>query len=170
MTSPRLLIALLVPLLGLLAAGLWPAWQLRDGRSWTVPIEGFDPRDLLRGHYITVRYLAQADNGCTDQPCVLCLLGDPQAPTVLLTPTPGAFCVSVARPVAQHDGLVIGGGFASGRMWVAESHALALESRLRRAPASMRLVVRISRDGTLTPLDMLVDGEPYQRLTPEQVK
>ncbi|WP_373491259.1 GDYXXLXY domain-containing protein [Parasphingorhabdus sp.] len=49
-------IALLLPLLGL---GL--IWWLTDsdsdqGTEWDVPIAGYDPRDLLRGHYVQFRY------------------------------------------------------------------------------------------------------------------
>ena len=44
------LAAAVLPLLGL--AGLWGMSDhtFRQGTEWEVPIDGFDPRDFLRGH------------------------------------------------------------------------------------------------------------------------
>ena len=50
------LLALALPLVGL--AGMWAStenWH-RQGTDWLVPVEGYDPRDLLRGHYVEFRY------------------------------------------------------------------------------------------------------------------
>ena len=48
--------ALALPLLGL--GGMWlQADRLsRQGTEWDVPIRGYDPRDLLQGHYVQFQY------------------------------------------------------------------------------------------------------------------
>ena len=52
MTRAARLIAAILPVAGL--AGLWAisANTYRQGTEWEVPIQGYDPRDLLRGHYV----------------------------------------------------------------------------------------------------------------------
>ena len=90
----RAFFLLLLPVAGL--AALW--WQSEDlsrqGTDWEVPIQGSDPRDLLRGHYVEFRYDwpirsedadvdadgAQATEGAfRPMPQInhLCLIGDP---------------------------------------------------------------------------------------------
>ncbi|MEO0699811.1 MAG: GDYXXLXY domain-containing protein, partial [Pseudomonadota bacterium] len=55
-TALRALFLVALPFAGL--AALW--WQSdtlsRQGTDWEVEIEGYDPRDLLRGHYVEFQY------------------------------------------------------------------------------------------------------------------
>ena len=48
--------ALLLPLIGLGLIWLQTERESHEGSEWDVPIEGYDPRDLLRGHYVQFRY------------------------------------------------------------------------------------------------------------------
>ncbi|WP_416462340.1 GDYXXLXY domain-containing protein [Sphingomonas sp. VDB2] len=48
--------ALLLPLAALLASWAMIHRQAQQGEDWLIPIEGYDPRDLLRGHYVRYRY------------------------------------------------------------------------------------------------------------------
>ena len=46
------------------------------GTLWRVPVTGYDPRDLLRGHYLTYRYdwnWESESRSCANRKCVLCL-------------------------------------------------------------------------------------------------
>jgi len=49
-------LALLLPLVGLGLIWLATEQESREGTEWDVPIAGYDPRDLLRGHYVQFRY------------------------------------------------------------------------------------------------------------------
>lgn len=51
-----LYLSLLIPLIGLGYLLGESELALRRGASYTVPVTGFDPRDLLKGHYITYRF------------------------------------------------------------------------------------------------------------------
>jgi hypothetical protein len=48
-----------------------------SGNEWRIPVTGYDPRDLLRGHYLTFRYDWNWDDrmnvACSGQSCALCL-------------------------------------------------------------------------------------------------
>ncbi len=49
-------LALLLPLIGLALIWLQAERVSHQGSEWDVPIAGYDPRDLLRGHYVQFRY------------------------------------------------------------------------------------------------------------------
>lgn len=76
MRKPLLLLALLLP--SLWFTGSWAVQQraIGSGSNWTIPVEGTDPRDLLRGHYIRFRYAWEVRGGdapCSSDACSLCL-------------------------------------------------------------------------------------------------
>ena len=54
--AARIAAILVVPLAGL--AALWAQSETlsREGTDWEVPVQGYDPRDLLRGHYVEFQY------------------------------------------------------------------------------------------------------------------
>ena len=53
MTRIRLLFfALLLPVLLLASVAGWKSWVVAAGNRVILPIQGFDPRDLLSGHYL----------------------------------------------------------------------------------------------------------------------
>ena len=52
----RLLASCALPVLGLLFLVLRAQWIVTTGTLWRLPIEGYDPRDLLSGHYLTFRF------------------------------------------------------------------------------------------------------------------
>jgi GDYXXLXY protein len=54
-----------------------------SGTEYRFAIEGFDPRDPLRGHYMIFRYVwPEPKPKCTIGDCALCVSGDPVKPTV----------------------------------------------------------------------------------------
>ena len=48
--------ALALPLIALCASWGFTHYKAQQGTIWAVPISGYDPRDLLRGHYVVYRY------------------------------------------------------------------------------------------------------------------
>ena len=51
-----------------------------SGTLWRVPVTGYDPRDLLRGHYLTFRYdwnwNEQKNTACSGSECAVCFPED----------------------------------------------------------------------------------------------
>lgn len=50
------MLAVLVPVLGLAVLVGRAEYAVRGGPVWTIPIEGYDPRDLLHGQYLRYQY------------------------------------------------------------------------------------------------------------------
>ena len=81
MNQRLLLVAVIFPILGLLALIGRAELNLRDGRTWELPISGYDPRDLLSGHYLRYQYRLEWLQGAStcgngediDPACCLCL-------------------------------------------------------------------------------------------------
>lgn len=70
------ILSLLFPIVVLLGfVGLHTVNQ-KTGTLWVIDIEGYDPRDLLRGHFLRFRYSWNWDDGqnaCYGNECYLCL-------------------------------------------------------------------------------------------------
>lgn len=78
------LLALAIPFLAML---LMIGTNIRhlDHEEFRFGIEGSDPRDILRGHYMVFNYIwpEAAANSCVDgQPCCACLSGEGANPSV----------------------------------------------------------------------------------------
>ena len=71
--TPQLWLALLLPIVAfaglVVRAELWRA----SGPVFHVAIAGYDPRDLLQGHYLRYRLQWPADGACDGATCCLCL-------------------------------------------------------------------------------------------------
>jgi|GEM_PF-365801 len=60
MNNRRKIIALIVLLLPFVVLGLWTAqlvYSFSSGKNYHVIVEGYDPRDLLHGKYLNLRYV-----------------------------------------------------------------------------------------------------------------
>uniref|UniRef100_UPI0035B2B6BC GDYXXLXY domain-containing protein n=1 Tax=Sandaracinobacter sp. TaxID=2487581 RepID=UPI0035B2B6BC len=91
---PLLLAALALPALWL-AAGIWQNERaLSAAPEWRIPIEGYDPRDPLRGRYIQFAYAWQLSGDaalCTDPAqCRLCLANAGGTVVATIAPAPPA--------------------------------------------------------------------------------
>jgi uncharacterized membrane-anchored protein len=76
--------AVLLPVLGFGAIWATTHFDAQKGVEWDVPVTGYDPRDLLRGHYVTFQYewpgQTQEAQNRWNGPDILCLTG--KAPVV----------------------------------------------------------------------------------------
>lgn len=63
-------------------------WNKNNGVEYVIPITGYDPRDMLRGHYLTFRYdwnwrvKAPQKYSCYKEDCGVCLDSNGDAQTV----------------------------------------------------------------------------------------
>lgn len=146
--------ALALPLLGL--GGMWLQADRvsREGTEWDVPIRGYDPRDLLQGHYVQFQYDWPASD-LSDPERVygynaLCLTGT--APTIA--------SVRIKRDDEGCTPFVREGDAFNGRLYASQSQALRLEKDLR-DPAKQGVVrIRLRPDGHITPLGISFRPRP----------
>lgn len=155
------LAALALPLAGL--AGLWfqSDTHYRTGTEWEVPIEGYDPRDVLRGHYVEFTYdwpgLAQSDI----IPATLCLEGD--APVIARVTTDSE--QGCAHPLRASDGGVYGwDALWRGRLYLDQYKAAMIDAQLRDRDQRGIVTIRQREDGSFTPISIR-----FRPLTPEEI-
>ncbi len=161
-------IAVLIPLLGLLALIGRAEYAVRHGPTWVIAIEGYDPRDLLHGHYLRYRYAFsfQGEDTCgtpssLDPACCLCLTrtsADGRNPAVRQV-----WC-SEADDVC--DGVLrVEDVQPQQRYYVPEDRALELEEALRTRGAALELT--IGPDGRPAVRDLLLEGRPWREVLGE---
>lgn len=166
------LLALALPLVGL--AGMWASterWH-RQGTDWLVPVEGYDPRDLLRGHYVQFRYAwpgaeapdfaAEAAAGAADYPFGGCLEGEaPRLDRVrrLASEAEREACPAYLAP--DLFGMFGGPDLPrEGRLYVPQTAGGRLEEQLRSPERQGMIRVRLRSDGTVTPLELTFAPRP----------
>ena len=171
-------LALLFPLFGLGLIWLLTERQSDQGTEWDVPIAGYDPRDLLRGHYVQFRY---------DWPMVrendipawsgsrsnLCIIGSsPRIERVEMQdpfrPVPEAStlncdAVAKANPWSEEgdDGLL------RDRIYVPQQAARDYQARLADPELQGIVRIRINNSGYITPLSLAFRPRPAVNGDPE---
>lgn len=164
-------VSLALPLVGL--AGLW-GWsdrQSRQGTDWDIPVQGYDPRDLLRGHYVQFRYdWPGLETGRDDERIAwdgafdLCLQG--RAPALArasiypprveaataASDLPAPECPQRARAEAPLPGQPT--GTEGGRLYIPQADADRLNAQLADPGLQGVVRVRLRPDGHLTPLEL----------------
>ncbi|HPE59141.1 MAG: GDYXXLXY domain-containing protein [Thiothrix sp.] len=154
-----LLAAILLPI-ALLTGEAWTSHGKKyHGETLVLPIQGFDPRDLLKGHYLQFRidYGLKSDTGCpaSDISASLCL-----APEVRVYPEdelPPA-CQRFIR--GNCDGSE---RFLTGleRFYIPETDAKELENLIRQ-PDTGELVISLNPQGEARIRDLLINGRPWR--------
>lgn len=179
-TALRALFLLIIPLAGL--ALLWAQSEdlSQQGTDWEVPVMGYDPRDLLRGHYVEFRYdwpiradqesegenSARGALGSTGRVDHLCLIGDPPVISEALAfdgPRDPLF-EQCEHKLSVQPGSVYGyDSLFQGRLYVGQDRALELEKGLRERGQRGIVTFRQREDGVITPLSIR-----FRPLTPEE--
>lgn len=161
------LFALALPLLGLAATWAWTHVRAQQGTEWDVPVMGYDPRDLLRGHYIVYRYDWPGLDPKADlySASELCLMGT--APRILRTevgPLDGGPCANRVAAFDQGSSAARGNGLDGGILYVPQTEASRLERQLA-DPAQQGMVrIRVRSDGHITPLRITFRPRPVAPL------
>lgn len=168
MTRAARLAAFALPLAGLAALWGWSDQLSRQGTDWLVPIAGYDPRDLLRGHYVQFSYdwpgLSDeviAGEGVAE----LCLHGAAPRLESVSRPAPGSSCEHVAR--AADAGGYYPTGLSVGRVYIPQTRSNELTRKLTDPDLRGFVVLRQRQDGTITPRELrfrpLTAGERQAR-------
>lgn len=155
----RLVAALLFPIV-VLAANTWMYQQQRtSGETFKFPIEGFDPRDLLSGHYLfyKVDYNIPNGNGCptSDISAILCI-----RPERRVYPIDE---LSNHCEVFLHGTCDASSTFNAGleRFYIPQEYALQLEEQIRNKQGEIE--VSIDKRGNAAILDLLISGQPWKK-------
>lgn len=159
------LLAVLVPLAGL--AGLWVLSDqtFKQGTEWEVPIQGYDPRDILRGHYVEFSYDWPGVEEFRDvPPQLLCLEGTaPQLTQVIAYPDASA-AGPCAHPVrADATGVYGWEGLTRGRLYLDQDRAMAMQQELQDRDQRGIVTIRQREDGSFTAIAIR-----FRPLTPEE--
>lgn len=147
-----LALALALPLVGLAASWAATHRAAQQGTEWDVPIAGYDPRDLLRGHYVIYTYDwpgFEAGGAELASEQALCLEGQPPKLARAYLPS-GEPCEHVVRASGGWNDPE--GGLASGRLYVSQDRAATLQRRLADRTLQGMVRVRVHQNGRLTPL------------------
>lgn len=155
MRKPLLAAALLLPLAWLATGIALQQRALADAREWRIPVEGYDPRDPLRGQYVrfTLGWRLVGDPAPCDTAagCRLCL-SEAGGTVTAAVAAPGTQCPHALDPASS--GLQLRPAFQVGegprfesRIFVSEASAPRLEAQLREGP--MQLVAALAPDGRL---------------------
>jgi uncharacterized membrane-anchored protein len=162
MHAKLLVAAVALPLVAITAGVVRAELHLSHSKEWEFRVAGYDPRDLLEGHYIRLSVALDeglqrtACSGDQGDSCCLCLtsLGEHTPPRV-----ERATC-AVAK--AECDGAVREQDLrAIDRYYVPESRAEELTRRFQQAARQQtaRLVVAVDAQGIPQVKALVVDGE-----------
>lgn len=154
------LAAFALPVIGLGALWGMSEYESRQGTFWEVPVAGYDPRDLLRGHYVEFTYdwagleegleRGLADRGHPNRICI----------------SQGADGLTKARRVegefgdcaypAEADASSVYGGrsLMRGRLYVGQDRAQELERTMRDRDMRAIVKIRLGENRRITPLDI----------------
>ncbi len=148
------ILALLIPILIVIGAIGKSEYQLANGETWRFKISGYDPRDLLRGHYVTyqVEFDWEKDKGiCKNKKkCCLCFKRkkDPLASVKVSK-------MSCSKAIDRCDGLMQEKFLPELRKYfIPEDKGKALEKAIRKKNAE--ILLELSKDGRPIVRDLLV--------------
>ncbi|HTV20732.1 MAG TPA: GDYXXLXY domain-containing protein [Polyangiaceae bacterium] len=165
-------LAVVLPMLGLLVLVARAEVLLRSGQSFRIAIKGYDPRDLLHGHYLQYSFDFEWRGASTcggvsgtvpmglDARCCVCLTSDVDSNTL-----------AEARQVAcdqvnSCDGWLEAASLAPPlRYFVPERQAAELEEALRGRGAS--LSVTCGPGGVPAIGELYLDGRPWREMMDE---
>jgi GDYXXLXY protein len=157
-------IMLAFPLIGLGASWAMTHHVANQGVIWNVPIKGYDPRDLLRGHYIQYRYdwPGMPETSEFYNATALCLKG--QAPDIMsVSPLNEFGAARLTKPGAQCDAVVRPNRFARrevqglsrGIIYIPQAQADAFQKNLNDVKIQTYVRLRIRDDGAMRPLELM---------------
>ncbi len=171
-----LLIGVVIPVLGVVALIARAEVKTRMGETFRVGITGYDPRDLLHGHYLQYRYDWdwQGEHGCgggegietaafdrslADAECCVCLTRRGSPPAI-----PSARRVA-CQAVEECDAWLSGAEVAPPRrFFIPEEKASQLEAAFQKHRAQVDLTVRASGQASVG--ELYLENRPWREVVP----
>ena len=170
MKNKSVFIAVSLPFIVLCLLIMRAEYHIQSGEQWSFELQGYDPRDLLRGHYLrlNVSYdIDQNKNTCASgKDCCLCLTKtNALAPKVHLT------ACSTAK--TQCDGFMLSSQRSSlSRYYIPETDARRAEKILVEARTKRTAYLHVSINGKGEPAitDLTVDNKSLNDLLKQPVQ
>lgn len=164
MKNKLVLCAISIPFILLCLLIVRAEYHIRNAEQWTFEVTGYDPRDLLRGHYLQFRLDYDWDttqNSCSDQKkCCLCLTKtDSKIPKVHKT--------SCETAKTQCDGFMLSKHQNSlNRFYISENEARRAEKLLQQARSENNAFLKVSINAKGEPkiADLLIGDQPINEL------
>jgi hypothetical protein len=143
-----------------------------QGQDWLIPIKGYDPRDLLRGHFIQYRYDWPIDEPPSKRQTEPALIFNPSYSNGLCIEgvAPNITRVRVnsgapqpAGPANEHCAIIVRAtlgsrrdvrGLESGIIFTSQARALTLSRQLADPKQQGLIHVKIRPDGVIRPVDI----------------
>lgn len=157
-----LIVTLVLPMIALVGTAYLKNMQRTSGMEVTLPIEGFDPRDLLSGHYLTYSIAYGVGSVCESGDGGYASYSGKSA--VCLKPTLGFY---PADSLPSDCTLLIRGECDAGRFnagierfYMPEAYASSLDNKVREKQGS--IVLSVDTDGNAVLKDLLIDGKPWK--------
>jgi uncharacterized membrane-anchored protein len=150
------IIACAVMLFVLFGWTLFHAVSSNVGEIVEIKVSGYDPRDLISGHYLTynVNYDNFKPSACRNfyhgSAVYLCL------ERAKLSASKPAGCLAIKGNCKGHGANIFTAGIE--RFYVPETYAQSLDAALRGGKHEAKIKVLITRGGTAYVKDMLFDG------------
>jgi uncharacterized membrane-anchored protein len=154
---------LLIPVAGLAAIWANTHRESKLGTDWDVPVRGYDPRDLLRGHYIEYEYDWPKLDGEIYGGETLCIAGKaPQISGVTILPYGDKDKEAVCGQIVRADSWSEEQGYSTrrDRLYIPQTKGVPLEVKLRDPNLQGIVRVRIRKDGIITPLSISFRPNP----------
>jgi hypothetical protein len=148
------IVAVVLPVAGVFALIGRAQIKQRSGQEFRLPISGYDPRDLLRGHYLTYRidWNPSGDGCAVGDACCYCLTRDAgRTPVSRVACEHRDACAATISDAAAEE---------LRRYYVPEAEAEALQAAVRGRRGE--LVIGVDARGRVAVRDLWIDGRPWR--------
>lgn len=158
-TKRALIFTLIFPIVALIILTGYKHYIISNGVEVTLPISGYDPRDLLSGHYLIYQVDYGVEGICSSKSLI-------QTGYVCLEPKMFSYnfpqdCNKLITGICQY-----GGRFVAGieKFYIPEGKAKFLEQQVLSKSAS--IVLSITSSGHAQVKDLLINGISWKKLIP----
>jgi uncharacterized membrane-anchored protein len=148
-----LLVTLMIPILALLALTLFKSSNFFMGHEVELPIVGYDPRDLLSGHYLVYRVDYGVANLCATPDEVLGFVCLDNRTFTHYNPDG---CSLFIKGTCKHRRFEAG----IDRFYIPEEKAAMLDQMVRGKQAS--IVISVTGSGYAQVKNLLLNGKPWE--------
>lgn len=154
----QVLLILLIPFVAMLLLSFWKSYRFNVGNTIELKVEGFDPRDLLRGHYVTYQVRYGVDNLCYNKNASFRAAGFICFDTKQFSYQRFRSCTNMLKGICQR------GRFSAGieKFYIPQEHATALDKHLREKRGSIQ--ISLTADGKAMVKELLIDGRAWQEV------
>lgn len=148
----KLIIAIAFPIIVLFGFMLYKQSIIKNGQQVDLEITGFDPRDLLSGHYLIYKIDYKAENTC-----------QPHHNAICLTPK-REFIKNKKKCDLYISGTCSNKKFKTGleRFYIPEKHAQDLD-KLIRVKGTGKLRISVTNTGKAVIKDLLINKKPLKK-------